>query len=183
MKEQTKLILLVAALAVLLVGAYFLYQFFYGEAAPDRLAATQPPQKSFAPDFTVYTQEGEAVKLSDFRGKPVILNFWASWCGPCKSEMPDFETAFAAYGEQVHFLMVNATGGSDTMEAAQALLQEADYTFPVYYDLDADAAAAYGITAFPTTYFIDAEGYGVAYGMGALDAQSLQTGIDMLLEE
>ena len=60
--------------------------------------------KMQAPDFTVYDIEGNAVNLSDFIGKPTIVNFWASWCGPCKSEMPDFEAAYLEQGEEIHFL-------------------------------------------------------------------------------
>ena len=134
-----------------------------------------------APDFTAYDGADAAVQLSGFAGKPVILNFWASWCGPCKSEMPDFETAYGEHGEDIHFVMVNATYGRETRQDADAYLAENGYTFPVYYDTDYSAAAAYGVTAFPTTFFIDAEGYLVAYASGALDAETLQRGIEMIL--
>ena len=140
--------------------------------------------QELAPDFTVYDVEGNAYNLSDFRGKPVIVNFWASWCGPCKSEMPDFQEVYDLYGEKIHFLMVNMTDGAqETVESASAFIGESGYTFPIYYDTDMDAAYTYGVYSIPTTYFFDAEGYCIAYGSGALDRETIQTGIDMIYSE
>lgn len=134
-----------------------------------------------APDFTVYDLDGNEVRLSDYIGKPVILNFWASWCGPCKMEMPDFQSKYQELGEEIQFLMINMTDGSrETTDSASAFISEQGYTFPVFYDTDSDAAIAYGAYSLPTTYFIDAEGNAVARASGAIDAETLQTGIDMI---
>ncbi|MBO5166568.1 MAG: TlpA family protein disulfide reductase [Lachnospiraceae bacterium] len=134
-----------------------------------------------APDFTVYTATGDEVHLSDFVGKPVILNFWASWCGPCKSEMPLFQEMYDTYGEEIAFVVVNLTDGySETVETAQAYIDEAGYTFPVYFDTDQDAAYTYYVMSIPTTYFIDAEGNMIAYGQGALSEESFKQGLSML---
>lgn len=138
---------------------------------------------ALAPDFTVYDLEGKPVQLSDFRGKPVVLNFWSSRCGPCQMEMPDFQKAYEDLGEKIHFLMVNVTDGSwDTVASASAFISKNNYTFPVFFDTDISAAAAYGISSLPTTYFIDAKGNGVAYGVGALDLETLMSGIAMITE-
>jgi len=195
-----KIVLLVLIFVALLLGATRLYDTLGSqmemntlatqvtqatEAAPDgeEAAGETEPAKQTAPDFTVYDVEGNAHKLSDFRGKPVILNFWATWCGFCKQEMPDFEEKYQQFGEDVHFLMVNVTDGSqETVEKASAFVEENGYTFPVYYDTDLDAAMAYNTSGLPVSYFIDAEGGFVAWQQGALTAQMLQTGIDMLLE-
>ena len=135
-----------------------------------------------APDFTVYDADGNPTKLSDFEGKPVILNFWASWCGPCRSEMPEFEQAYAQYGEDIQFVIVNSTDGyQETVDSASEFLAENGYTFPAWYDTDFEASAAYGVTGLPTTFFIDSEGYLEAYASGALNAEILQQGIDMIL--
>ena len=134
-----------------------------------------------APDITFYDLEGNAHRLSGFRGKPVVMNFWSSNCGPCKGEMPEFEEMYKQYGDEVQFLMVNVTDGYwDTLESASTFIEDSGYTFPVYYDTDNNAAYVYGVSALPTTFFLDEEGYGVAYAMGAIDKDTLIKGIDMI---
>ena len=136
-----------------------------------------------APDFSVYDRDGNLVRLSDFIGKPVVLNFWASWCGPCKSEMPDFEEVYKEYKEDIHFVMINLTDGSrETMDTATTFLNNSGYTFPVYYDKDSDAAYSYQVYGIPVTYFINAEGHLIAQGKSALDAETIKRGIEMILE-
>ena len=140
-------------------------------------------ERIMAPDFTVYDADGNPIHLSDFIGKPIILNFWASWCDPCKSEMPDFDEAFAEYGEAVHFAMINCTDGSrETVDSAQSFIDGQGYRFPVYFDTASEAAYTYGASAIPMTFFIDAEGYLVAYWPGALDGELLQVGIDLIYQ-
>lgn len=139
---------------------------------------------SAAPDFTVENVEGEKVTLSSFEGKPVILNFWASWCSPCKTEMPDFQAAYDTYGEDIQFMMVNMTDGArETRQSGEDFIKEQGFTFPVFYDVDLEAAYAYYVTSIPTTYFIDAEGNIVAAGRGMLDSEALEKGISILLEQ
>ena len=201
MKKNAKWILLALLLVLLIVGASGLYNSLKDKVEPSNLVAeatTVPSEepaadpnataapaatpRPAAPDFTVYDVEGNAVALSSMVGKPVVVNFWASWCGPCKSEMPEFEDAYLAYGNDVHFLVVNLTDGvQETVTSASEYIAEQGYTFPVYYDTDMDAAVKYGVSAVPVTYFIDAQGNFVAYGQGALTAAALQQGIDILL--
>ena len=151
------------------------------QAAPQETSAPTTGDKS-APDFTMYTLDGVAVKLSDLEGKPAILNFWASWCGPCKSEMPELEEAYQQYGNKINFAIVNLTDGSrDTKEAASAYIKGQGYTFPVYYDLDLAGAKAYGVTSIPFTVFINAKGEMVAYYTGSMTKETLQAGINLLL--
>lgn len=152
-------------------------------AAPAETEAPTEQSVIYAPDFTVVDAEGNEVKLSDFIGKPIILNFWASWCGPCKSEMPELEAAYQTWNEEIQFLMVNLTDGSyETMESAQEFLAGTEYTFPVYFDTFYDAATTYGVSSIPATYFIDADGAVAARFVGAIDAESLETGISMIYD-
>ena len=181
--KALKMVLLILVFVALLLGAKRLYDTLGSQVKMDSMA-TQSAEVSrqAAPDFTVYDLEGTAHKLSDFQGKPVVLNFWASWCGPCKMEMPDFDEKYQDYGDQVHFLMVNLTdGGQETVETASGFVAQEGYAFPVYFDTDRSGAIAYGVNAVPVTYFIDAEGYFVTYQPGMLSADALQSGIDLLL--
>lgn len=133
-----------------------------------------------APDFQVEDADGEIVSLSAMEGQPVVLNFWASWCPPCKNEMPDFQKAYETYGEDIRFMMVNLTDGSrETKDTAKAYIEEQGYTFPVYYDVDQEAAYAYYVSSVPATYFIDEDGNIVAAGRGMLDEEALEKGISM----
>lgn len=199
-RKQVKLLVLILALAGVLGGAALLYPRLSAEvdAGPVLQESSQPameeddtqaetaavPEAPMAPDFVVYDGEGQAVRLSDLRGKPVVVNFWASWCSPCKREMPDFEDAFLTYGEDVHFMMVNMTDGRrETVETAKAFVEEAGYTFPVYYDTELSAAITYGVNTIPASYFVDAEGHAVTYAAGVLNREMLQIGLDMILPD
>ncbi|MBQ8856990.1 MAG: TlpA family protein disulfide reductase [Lachnospiraceae bacterium] len=154
-----------------------------GESAEETAEESAEEELMLAPDFTVYDADGNAVNLSDFIGKPTVVNFWASWCGPCQMEMPDFDKKYKELGEEIHFLMVNMTDGSqETLETAKAFVEKSGYSFPVYYDTDIDAAMTYGVSSIPSTFFIDAEGHAVAWAQGMIDAETLQKGIDMITE-
>ena len=158
-------------------------------AAPQVTATPAPteepetdPDAIPAPDFTLVDQYGEEHTLSEYRGKTVFLNFWATWCYYCKEEMPDFDKAYEAYPE-VQFLMVNATDGvQETMESAQEYIQQEGFQFDVFYDTQLEAVNAYYVTGFPATYFIDAQGNLVTRSRGMLDYDTLVKGIGMITE-
>ena len=189
--KALKLVLIALVFAALLLGAKRLYDTLGSQVQMDTMAtqSTQPveegatePDRQTAPDFTVYDLEGNPHKLSDFRGKPVILNFWATWCGYCKMEMPDFNEKYQQYGEDIWFLMVNVTDGNqETLEKASAFVADEGYSFPVYYDTTLEAASSYPTSGLPVTFIIDAEGYMVAWQQGMMNAETLQIGIDMVL--
>ncbi len=144
-------------------------------------AETEPPLEP-APDFTVKNTAGETVRLSDFVGKPVIINFWATWCSPCKSELPAFDEVAAAYGDRVAFLLVNLTdNGTETVPKVTQFVAEAGYTFPLYFDTVADAASTYGVYSIPLTVFVDAKGNLLGGHSGAMSKDTLAQYVDILL--
>lgn len=137
--------------------------------------------KNQTADFTVVDASKKDFKLSSAFGKPIILNFWASWCPPCKSEMPEFQKAYEQYGSDVQFIMVNLTDGErETIDTASAFVKKQGYTFPVYFDANQDAAYAYQISSIPATYFIDKDGKVAASVQGMLDGDTLKKGIDLI---
>ena len=137
-----------------------------------------------APDFTVLDGEGKEVRLSDYFGKPIVLNFWASWCPPCKAELPDFEAAWKKYEGKVVFLMVNLTDGQrETVDVAKAFVASQGYTFPLYFDTKYEASYAYGVSSIPQTYFIGTDGDLVARATGMISADQLEQGIGMIYSE
>lgn len=195
MERKKALLVILLVFVVTLVVATVLYRQLGQTVATDQLEVQTPPatqqtdeteaqtepEKMKAPDFTVYDADGNEVHLTDFVGKPIVLNFWASWCGPCKMEMPDFNEKYLELGEEVQFLMINMTDGSrETVAIASEFIKESGYSFPVFYDTKMDAANTYGAYSLPMTFFIDAEGYPVTRATGAIDAETLMRGIDMI---
>ena len=146
-------------------------------------SGSEEDNRTAAPDFTVTDGEGDLVSLSQLTGEvPVVLNFWTSKCGPCRTEMPHFEQAHQRYGDQVRFVMVDAVGFmGESEQSGRDYVEEQGYTLPVYYDLDQSATLTYGIRAFPTTFFLDAEGNLVAYAESMLTEDALNTGLEMLV--
>lgn len=201
MNNKKNLMVISLALVLLIGGASVLYTRLGHSLSMDQLAVQQPqpetettsssetaaeesaePEPVLAPDFTVYDRDGNEVQLSDYTGKPIVLNFWASWCGPCQMEMPDFHEKYQELGQDVHFLMVNMTDGSrETVDSASAFIDKNAYAFPVFYDTAVDAAMTYGVYSLPTTYFINAEGHAIAQATGSINAETLQRGIDMIM--
>lgn len=184
MNKKMKLLIVGGAFAAAIGASTMLYNSLKAEYAPPEIAQAMPAadkKKAAAPDFSVVDAAGSAVNFSDFKGKPIVLNFWASWCPPCRVEMPEFDRVSESLGGDVVFLMVNMTDGSrETKEKAQDYVNKEGFSFPIYFDTAASAASAYGITALPTTYFIDKESNVVKGIRGSIDAATLQSGIELI---
>jgi thiol-disulfide isomerase/thioredoxin len=186
MGSRTKTIAAVVIFAAFIGAAVLAYSFLSARAdSPEVLsepgAVSAEANKIAAPDFTVQDAAGNEVKLSDMQGKPVVVNFWASWCPPCKSEMPEFDKVCAELGGEVSFMMVDLTDDArETVETGAAYVAEQGFTFPVYYDTTGEAAATYGISAIPTTVFIDKDGNIITGAQGAINEETLRKGIGFI---
>jgi cytochrome c biogenesis protein CcmG, thiol:disulfide interchange protein DsbE len=128
-------------------------------ARPDIQDEAQEPRPGFlAPDFELMSPDGNPLRLSDLRGRPVILNLWASWCPPCKAEMPALENVHRQYeGDGLVVLGVNMTYQDSVQDAVQFLADEG-LTFPIVMDVDGSVGRRYQMRALPTTFFIDRSG-------------------------
>ena len=129
-----------------------------------------------APDFTLTDQYGETHTLSDYQGKTVFLNFWATWCGPCKMEMPDIQALYEEWDENAGDLVVLGVAGpgigrEGSAEDIAAFLEENGYTYPVVMDDTGTLFYQYGISAYPTTFMIDPEGNVFGYVQGAVSRE------------
>jgi cytochrome c biogenesis protein CcmG/thiol:disulfide interchange protein DsbE len=162
-----KIVLGVVITCLLAVGGIF-YLGMDG-ARPGKASAQENGQ--LAPDITVQQLDGTEVKLSDLRGKPVFLNFWATWCPPCVGEMPHFEALYPKYQNQIQFLAVSQDAKK---EAADSFIADKGYTFPVAWDADQKAGQTYGVQAIPTSVLIDAEGKIIDIHVGGMSAGQLE---------
>ncbi|MBD9208896.1 MAG: TlpA family protein disulfide reductase [Clostridiales bacterium] len=143
---------------------------------------TEDIKKNTAPDFTVLDKDGNTVRLSDKFGKPIVINFWATWCPPCKQELPDFDKLSKEYGDRVVFMMVNLTDGyRDTVDGTKRFVSGKGYTFPVYFDTKDNAASAYNVSSIPQTTFIDAKGNIYTTRIGAMNEATLRIYLNALL--
>ncbi len=126
-----------------------------------------PKVGELAPDFALANARDpeRVVRLSDFRGTPVVLNWYASWCGPCRREIPDFQKAYEALDGEVVFLGVNL---QEDAERAVGLLEVFVADYPALLDIDGEVAVHYRIPGMPTTFFIDADGVVRARGAGLI---------------
>ncbi len=111
-----------------------------------------------APDFTLETLQGETVKLSDFKGKKVFLNYWASWCPPCRDEMPEMQRFHEEFEDEVVILAVNGTGSEDNLNDVKDFVIEGGFSFTVLLDQELEINQLYQIISIPTTYFIGTDG-------------------------
>jgi thiol-disulfide isomerase/thioredoxin len=183
MNQKLKLLLGIIALVVLLSGAYVLYNALSQEMTSENMQSQPESEKQAAPDFTVYDLDGNPVKRSDYLGKPLVINFWATWCPYCVDELPEFHEVYVDMKDEVVFLMVDvADGKRETIEKASAFLLENGYQFPVVYDTDLNAVNQFGVTGFPTTVFIDRDGNLLAAQEGKISKELLLRGIELIKE-
>jgi peroxiredoxin len=122
---------------------------------------------SAAPDFSLQDMQGRQVRLSDLRGKVVIVNFWATWCPPCRAEMPSMETLYQTFkNDDLVLLALNVE--EDGRELIEKFLQESPYSFPILLDSETEVQQRYGVFQFPESFIIDRNGVVVKKVIGAV---------------
>ena len=147
---------------IILGGAWILFSRSISRISPaggDAAVILEPAPVAGhpAPDFELATLDGEIVRLSDFAGKPILVNFWATWCGPCRAEFPDFQKTWVDNADNLVIIAVNHTT-ADQAEQVDDFVSEMGATFPIVLDEDGQAAEAYQIRGLPTSIFIDRDG-------------------------
>ena len=136
-------------------------------------------------DFTVEDMSGNSIKKSEITGKPMIVHFWASWCGYCLYELPALQNIYDVYGDNISFMIVCITDGKyETVESAKSFLSDKGYTFPVYFDVNSEALHNYQLYELPNvsrTYLFDINGNYVSKANKMVTDDILEEGVSMIL--
>lgn len=188
-------LLIVVLLVIAMIGTYVRQQ-INEERAIEKSALGKDMKEletglkkgDIPPDFTLTSLDGEDITLSDLRGKKVVLNFWATWCPPCKAEMPHMQSFYDEYAKEknVEIIAVNLTSAERDVTAdakvdtVMTFRDSFELTFPILLDPDNDAGLDYQIITIPTTYFIDSNGYIQRAIRGPMDVDMLNDYVDAL---
>ncbi len=142
------------------------------------------PQVGFlAPDFLLPDSSGELTSLSSLKGRPVLVNIWASWCLPCRSEMPAMQRLYNEYSSRgFTILAVNATN-QDNLEQIENFIQENNLTFPIFFDQKGSVSNLYNVRSLPSSFFIDEEGIIQDVVIGGMPESLLRIRIEELLKK
>lgn len=156
-----------------------IYDFTSKQIAKEEDPEVGIEKDNLAPDFELTTIDGETVKLSEFRGEKILLNFWASWCAPCRSEMPDMQKFHETYDDVV-ILAVNLTETETSKTNVTNFLDEYEITFPVLMDSETVVANIYNARALPTSYLINSDGRIHNIATGPLNYESMVQEFDKM---
>lgn len=184
MKNKVWIIIAVAFVAIMILAAVLYPKLSEKYSTDEKQNNASSENVVQADDFTVYDSEMNKVKLSDYFGKPIVINFWTSWCDPCKSELPAFDAMYEKYGDEVVFMMINLNDGyNETVNGVKEFVLDSGYSFPVYYDTKYDAANTYDIYSIPETVFINADGSIYYIQLGAMSEKLLENYIKQIIGE
>lgn len=201
MNKKLRLLLGIAGFAAVMGGSLWAYNTFRDAGYTPEPVSTPPPAADLpddsepepvvAPDFTVLDAQGNEVTLESRLGKPVVINFWASWCPPCKAEMPDIQALYEDWDKNGGDLVIlgvaqpnedgNAWNKEGDTQAVTQFLEENGYAYPVVMDVDGSIFATYGVQALPTTYMISSDGSVFGYAAGGLTRDIMDSIIDQTI--
>jgi peroxiredoxin len=167
------------ALAILVVGGWWVWADRVPPAPLISQRGAAPAVGHPAPNFTLQTLDGDTLALNELAGTPVVLNFWATWCGPCRNEMPALQAASERFGDRVRILGVDQAEDAATV---QEFIDELGITFTIPMDAEQQVSSElYNVQGLPTTYFIDSEGIISKVWMGEMNSITLEEGIAEML--
>lgn len=202
--DKRRLGVILISLVVVLALAIFFYNMYRdrvnpntGEVSSTTMAQTEITTPSSAddeygtlvaalataPNISMQDAQGKTFTLADFKGTPVVLNFWYSGCPHCKKEMPAFAAAHKQYSDKVKFIMLNDVKAERNSDDGKKYIESSGFTFPVFYDTEGNAMNMYGLRAYPATIFIDANGKIVNKHIGEITEANLVQNIKTLLGE
>jgi cytochrome c biogenesis protein CcmG, thiol:disulfide interchange protein DsbE len=172
------------SLTILLAAAGWIVFSFYFITIPSQMNISAPKEGFLAPNFDLEGIDGSKIQLEELRGSPIVINFWASWCPPCRAEMPALQRVTEKYNDQnLHVLAVNLTD-RDNISSVEKFIKSYGLTFPVLFDRTGGTASAYRIKALPTTYFINENGIisDIIIG-GPMTEPLIQSKIEKMLQD
>jgi peroxiredoxin len=180
LKSRFEWVILIVGIA-LLGGGWIAYSQEPAEVAFDAAGLTEAPIAGYlAPGFTLTSMQGEDISLVDYQGKPVVLNFWATWCPPCRAEIPHFQDAAVKYNGQAVIVGVDQ---GEPLSLVSDFANQFGVTYPMLLDPDNDVNRQYRVPALPTTLFIDANGVVREVFTGIINGAVLEDRIEQLLRE
>lgn len=187
LKKMGNIILWVLVVIAVLAAAYSIYnknRLLSTSKEPPRVEATttkaqNTEEKPKAPDFSLKDLNGKTVKLSDYKGKVVILNFWATWCPYCIDEMPDLDKLSKEYSKSGETVIL-AIDVQEDAKKVEKFVSDNKFSLPVLLDTDGSVASAYGISGYPTTFIINKDGTVYGYIPRATDAETLSGVVDKI---
>lgn len=153
------------------------------ETSPGKLVSEVAPRVNYlAPDFQLKDYQGNQVRLSNFKGKPVLINFWATWCPPCRAEMPEIEAAYRKYKEKYGLVVLGIDAREDN-SSVKKYVEDGGYSWDMPMDYEGTVIANYGVAAFPTSFFVDRQGYIRATQIGGMDKKGLEDRLTKILQD
>jgi peroxiredoxin len=167
----------IAIVVVIVLGvAWILFTHTIRPTGRDAAAISEPAPIAGhpAPDFELATLDGEIIRLSDYAGKPIMVNFWATWCAPCRAEFPDFQKTWVDNADKLVIIGVNHTT-ADQVEEVSDFVAEMGATFPIVLDKDGQVAEAYQIQGLPTSIFIDRNGTVIEVFIGPVNQAYIES--------
>ncbi len=176
----------IAIIAVLILAVWGIYDYTKDRTATNNQQQTTEEAEvgikkgNIAPDFELLNLNGNPVKLSDFTGKKVILNYWATWCPPCRAEMPHMEKFYNDNEKDVVVLAVNLTNTEQNRDNVSDFVEDFGLTFPVIMDEEGDVSSTYQVIAYPTSYMIDSQGIIQEVFQGAINYDIMEKAISKM---